>query len=142
MTTSSNNQEFYPRNYISGTFQTLLSRENKRFNKKNRKEESFLKEIAIDIEKGVYNKIINLAKQKNIPRKWDNKIFLDLYKAAAISVYSNLDSKSYIKNDRLFKRLVDGEFSGYELATMKHQQSYPELNHYQMKKVKRIEISL
>ena len=77
MSTSSNNQEFDPRNYISGTFQTLLSRENKRFNKKNRKEESFLKEIAIDIEKGVYNKIINLAKQKNIPRKWDNKIFLD-----------------------------------------------------------------
>ena len=127
MSTSSNNQDFDPRTYISDTFLTLLSKENKRFNKKNRKDETFLKDIAIDIEKGVYNKTINLTKQKNIPRKWDNKIFLDLYKAAAISVYSNLNSKSYIKNDRLFKRLVDGEFSGYELATMKHQQSFPEI---------------
>ena len=47
-----------------------------------------------------------------------------MYKVNFVRVYSNLNSDSYIKNDRLFRRLLDGEFEGYELAT-NHQQSYP-----------------
>ena len=33
--------------------------------------------IASDIEKGVYNKTIEFAQQKNLPRSWENKIFID-----------------------------------------------------------------
>ncbi len=115
-----------PRQYSIDKFNELLNNENLKLTKKNRATKSILENLAKDIEKGVFNKAIDKATKKNIPRKWDDPIFLGLYKVSLVKVYSNLNSDSYIKNDRLFKRLLDGEFAGYELAEMNHQQSFPE----------------
>ena len=70
------------------------------------------------IEKGIYNKTQSFSDTENIPKKWDNSIFMNMYKVYAIEVYTNLDKESYVGNERLFERLVNKEFDGYELATM------------------------
>ena len=60
--------------------------------------------MAEDIEKGIYNKTIEIAEKKNINKKWwTDSIFVDIYKNNCIEVCSNLDGESYIKNDRLFQ---------------------------------------
>ena len=133
-----------PREICKSKFEELLNKEANKiieakiidsknippvFKKKNKSFEicsDIISNLASDIEKGVYNKIIETASSKNIPRSWDNNIFLDLYKNSIIGVYSNINSDSYIANDRLFSRLIAGEFSGYELASMNPQQSFPE----------------
>lgn len=86
-----------------------------------------INKLTSDIEKGIYNKTIEKANQKNLIKKWDNAIFRELYKNFTIQVYSNLKSDSYIGNERLFKRLIDNEFKGYEIATMEHSRSFPEI---------------
>jgi transcription elongation factor S-II len=84
------------------------------------------KDIAIEIEKGIYNKTIRFADEKNIIKKWDNNTFLQMYKQFSIQVYSNLKKDSYIKNQRLFQRLIEGEFHPYELSSMEPQHLFPE----------------
>ena len=137
-------QAIDPREFSTSKLNDLLEKEakiildTKTYDKKNipsifsKKGRSYIinneeiTKIASDIEKGVYNKTIEFAQQKNLPRSWENKIFIDIYKNNIISVYSNINSESYIENDRLFNRLISGEFSGYELASMNPQQSFPE----------------
>ena len=46
----------------------------KRFNKIVKK-----KSISLNLEKGIYNYAIKMAKQKNIVRKWENKTFAMIY---------------------------------------------------------------
>ena len=85
-----------------------------------------INELATDIEKGIYNKTIQFANNKNLPKKWDNLIFNNIYKNNCVHLYSNLDKNSYIMNERLGKRLFEGEFTGYELSSMNHQYLFPE----------------
>ena len=112
------------REKVSTKFLDLINKENKKLKKKFKKKE--IKKLAEDIEKGIYNKTIEIAEKKNINKKWTDSIFIDIYKNNCIEVYSNLDGESYIKNDRLFSRLAEKEFSSYELASMNHQRLFPE----------------
>jgi len=90
------------------------------------KDQNKINEYAIDIEKGIYNYVIKKANEKNIQKKWENYLFHNLYKVTSVHLYSNLDKSSYIKNERLLDRLLDGEFTGNELASMKPQYLFPE----------------
>ena len=83
-------------------------------------------EVAIEIEKGVYNHSISYADTKNIVKRWDNPIFVNMYKQFGIKVYSNLNPKAYVNNSRFIQRLVTGEFKPYELCSMEHQYMFPE----------------
>lgn len=116
--------ESEPRKIVTDKFKNLLYQENikNKFSIKN----SILDKYAVDIEKGIYNKTIQKSNKANILKKWDNSIFKNLYKNYAIQIYSNLKSDSYIKNERIFTRLVSEEFKPYELPTMNHQYSFPE----------------
>lgn len=93
----------------------------KRFNKIVKK-----KSISLNLEKGIYNYAIKMAKQKNIVRKWENKTFAMIYLDKCKSIYLNLDAKSSIKNKQLLKRLKKGDFKPHELAFMTHHEMYPE----------------
>jgi DNA-directed RNA polymerase subunit M/transcription elongation factor TFIIS len=81
--------------------------------------------IATDIEKGIYNNTITFSENKNIIKKWENPIFLNIYKQFGIKVYSNINPDSYINNTRLLTRLLNGEFTAYDLASMDHQRMHP-----------------
>tara|TARA_B110000208_G_C11786502_1_gene435830 strand:+ start:103 stop:666 length:564 start_codon:yes stop_codon:yes gene_type:complete len=115
-----------PRKVSYEVFLDLLVKENKKFKKPKKVTKKVLREFTADIEKGIYNKTINTSDKKDIIKKWDNYIFLDLYKQYCIELYSNLDSESYIGNKRLFSRLLDKEFSAYELTQLDHQRMDPE----------------
>jgi len=78
-------------------------------------------EIADTIEKGVFDYVENFdavdIKYSNLRRFYMNKI---------ISLYTNLNPKSYVGNTTLLTRLVDGEIKPSELACMTSQQIFPE----------------
>lgn len=81
--------------------------------------------IATDIEKGIYNYTITFSESKNIIKKWDNPIFLNIYKQFGIKVYSNIKPDTYINNTRFINRLINNEFTAYDLASMDHQRMFP-----------------
>ena len=82
--------------------------------------------MSRNIEKGIYNYTIELAKQKNIVRFWGNPVFKNLYLNKLISVYSNLKKNSYIGNKDLLKKVKKKEIKGEELAIMSVYDIYPE----------------
>jgi len=118
--------EINPRNITTTKFYKLIKTQTNDLPKKQKKNDDELLELAIDIEKGIYNKSIKHAETKNIIKTWDNNIFISMYKVFSIEVYTNLYKKSYINNVRLFERLINGEFKGYELAEMDPQYMFPE----------------
>tara|TARA_B100000902_G_C27219347_1_gene868742 strand:+ start:746 stop:1315 length:570 start_codon:yes stop_codon:yes gene_type:complete len=115
-----------PRNIVNSKLEELLKKNNSELPKSKKVSDKKLCELSQSIEKGIYNKTILFSESKNIPKKWDNSIFLNMYKVFSVEVYTNLDKSSYIKNERLFERLVNNEFDGYELATMEPQYLFPE----------------
>ena len=115
-----------PRNISTSKFFELLVLQNKDLTKNIKKSDKELLDLAVDIEKGIYNKAIKHADIKNIPKNWDNIIFMDMYKVFNIELYTNLNKKSYVNNVRLFERLINNEFKGYELAEMDSVCMFPE----------------
>ena len=79
-----------PRNIINNKFFELLNKQNNSLIKKKRKTDDEILYICIDIEKGIYNKTIKHAETKNIPKLWENNIFMNMYKVFSIEVYTNL----------------------------------------------------
>lgn len=115
-----------PRNIVVGKLKNLIESNNNQVPKKNKLSEEEIFNLCQSIEKGIYNKTMSFSDTKNIPKKWDNSIFMNMYKVYAIEVYTNLDKESYVGNERLFERLVNKEFDGYELATMEPHYLFPE----------------
>ena len=113
-----------PRKIILDILSDLFKDENKI--KNYQLNDNQIDRFVNDIEKGIYNRTIQYSSDKNILKKWDNTIFRELYKNYSIQVYSNLKSDSYIRNERLMKRLIDNEFKGYEIANMSHYYTFPE----------------
>ena len=105
------------RDRISERLQEILDKAKKCKNNKN---------IAENIEKGIYNNTIIKCREKNIICKWDNEMFKSLYLKKGISICSNLDQESYIKNKRLILRLIENEFQPHEIVFMTPQEQFPE----------------
>ena len=84
------------------------------------------KKISKDVEIGIYNWALNYCEKRGIIKKWSNESFKKLYVRKTMSIYDNLNKKSYIKNSRLLKRLKSKEFKGNELACMAPQHTFPE----------------
>ena len=78
------------------------------------------------IEKSIYNYVIDTAKEKNIMRKWNNNIFLHLYMNKVISVYSNLNSESYIQNNYLLKEILNKKINPNNIAKLSVYNIFPE----------------
>jgi DNA-directed RNA polymerase subunit M/transcription elongation factor TFIIS len=76
--------------------------------------------ISGNIEKGIFNYTIEKATKKNIIKKWENDIFVQLYIDRLRSVYINL------KHSNLVSRIMDGEIKPEEIAFMTHQEFEPE----------------
>lgn len=84
-------------------------------------------QLTREIEKGIYNAAIDLARDKGIIRSWNNKSFCDVYNNIAQNVVINLDPESHIGNNGLLlSRIISGEVSGTALATMNPEDLFPE----------------
>lgn len=82
---------------------------------------------AKDLEVGIFNHMIDYASHNNIIRSWQCDTFKEAYLAKVRSVYSNLNTESYLKNKQLYARLKEREFLPRDVATMKHENMYPDI---------------
>ena len=78
------------------------------------------KKKSTNLEKGIFNYSIQMAREKQIIRKWENTHFSQLYIDRFRSVYVNL------KNPELFKRVKKKDFKIHTLAFMSHYEMKPE----------------
>ena len=84
------------------------------------------KVIALKIEKGIYNYVIETSKNKNIKRYWSNKLFREFYLNKVRSIYSNIKPDSYIHNEGFLKRIMDNEIDPEKLCSLNVYDIFPE----------------
>tara|TARA_B100000035_G_C20911274_1_gene514079 strand:+ start:345 stop:875 length:531 start_codon:yes stop_codon:yes gene_type:complete len=83
-------------------------------------------QISKNLEKGIYNYIINVAKEKNIPRLWSNNVFYNLYMNKCLSIYSNINKDSYIKNNYLLEKILNKEIDPEKVAKFSVYDIFPD----------------
>ena len=76
--------------------------------------------ITRNVEKGLLNYSITVAKEKNIVRKWENNYFVILYIERLRTIMHNLKH-----NKELKKILLSGEIKPHKIAFMTHQDMNP-----------------
>jgi len=79
------------------------------------------KNISENLEKGIFNYTLEECEKRKLIKKWSNKYFVLIYIQKVKSVLFNL------KNEDLFKKLVNKEFKAHNLAFMTHQEMRPDL---------------
>jgi transcription elongation factor S-II len=73
-----------------------------------------------NLERGIYNSVLQVADEKNIVKKWENIHFVQLYADKFRSLYMNMQNPDV-------KRLVtDKHIKPHKLAFMTHQEMLPE----------------
>lgn len=78
------------------------------------------------IEKDIYNSVIDYSRQKNIKRSWDCITFKSIYLARIRSIYTNIKSDSYIKNINFKERILTSEIDSQNISNLSHIDIYPE----------------
>mgnify|MGYP001257650641 CR=1 FL=1 len=82
--------------------------------------------LSRNIEKSIYNSIINESKQKHIQRTWKNQIFKKSYLSKIISIYSNLKLDSYIENESFLIKVKNGDIDVDKIGYISSIDIYPE----------------
>ena len=77
--------------------------------------------LCINVERGIYNSSLELAKKMKIIKKWDNIHFVKLYLSKLRIVYLNLNDKNLISS-LINKTILAGELGG-----MTHIEMRPDL---------------
>lgn len=83
--------------------------------------------IVLDLEKGIYNWVVEFATTHKVTKNWQNKQFTAIYMDKARSVLANIDETSYLHNTRLKTRLLENEFQAHELPFMKPESVFPDV---------------
>ena len=76
--------------------------------------------IAINLERGIYNFILQKASRENIVKKWDNPYFVQAYLDHTRSMFCNL------KNPRILAAVRTSAIKAQDLPFMTHQELCPE----------------
>lgn len=85
-----------------------------------------LKTIQL-IEKGIYNYAIDKCNNKSFIPLWDNMEFSEIYISKTKNIYTNLNSKCYVKNKQLIDKIKSGKIDPYELAFLDTYKLFPEI---------------
>lgn len=75
-----------------------------------------------NIEKGIYNYTVKEANNKNLIKKWNNKLFVLIYINRWRSLYINFSN-----NTKLINKINRGKIKTESLANLTHQEMNPEL---------------
>jgi len=78
------------------------------------------KKNAVNLEKGIYNKTLDIADEKNIVKKWENAHFTQIYIDKLRTIYINL------KNPTVLELITKQKIKPHELAFMTHQEIMPD----------------
>lgn len=73
-----------------------------------------------NLEKGIYNSSLESADSRNIVKKWDNNLFVNIYIQKLRNIYINL------KNPEVLEKAKEVKFRVHELAYMTHYDFNPE----------------
>ena len=79
-----------------------------------------------NIEKSIYNYMIDYSKENNITRSWTNKIFFNLYFSKIRSICLNLDKESYIKNNYLIDQINNNNINPEDISKLSVYDIYPD----------------
>ena len=82
--------------------------------------------ISRQIEQSIYNYTIKKCIKNDIERNWNNKLFMNIYLSKIRSIYSNLNSDSYINNKNLLKKVLNKEIDSKCIGDMSNIDLYPE----------------
>tara|TARA_Y100001958_G_C21247419_1_gene578699 strand:+ start:7427 stop:7966 length:540 start_codon:yes stop_codon:yes gene_type:complete len=82
--------------------------------------------LSRNIEKSIYNSIIKECRMKHIHRSWSNIIFKKMYLSKVISIYSNLNKDTYIKNISFLNRIRSKEINVEDIGNMTSIDIFPE----------------
>ena len=77
------------------------------------------KKICENLEKGIYNSCLKIAEEKNIIKRWDNNIFVQIYINKLRSITINLN------NSQLLEKINTKKIKAHKLAFMTHQEMNP-----------------
>lgn len=80
----------------------------------------------LNLEKGIFNSVIQEAKKLKIVRKWDNNNFVILYLNKYRSVRANLSTKSHVHNHYLLEQVKNGGIPACKVAFMNDREMFPE----------------
>ena len=83
-------------------------------------------ELTHIIEKSIYEFTKHICKKRNILPLWSNEIFKKIYLNKSISLYSNIDTESYIKNENLLFKINNNKIKLDKIAFMSYQELFPE----------------
>lgn len=81
--------------------------------------------IAINVERGIFNYALQNYSKEKTNDIW-NENFKFYYLQKAVSIVTNLNPDSHIKNKNLMKRLLDNEFTEFELSLLDSKHLFPE----------------
>jgi DNA-directed RNA polymerase subunit M/transcription elongation factor TFIIS len=89
-------------------------------------EKLFSKEQIRQLEKGIFENAFKYAQKNHVPRCWKSPIFIEIYRQNVRAIISNIHPDSPVKNPRLLSRILDGEFTLYELPSLTSYEMFPE----------------
>lgn len=116
--------EFIPdHEYRKKIYSLFLDLIKKQSNEKNKSfSDREIQKIALNIERGIFNYVINKNPNVNI---WNEK-FEYKYKNRVLSIYSNLNPNTYIQNKDLINRLFNKEINEFQLCYLNPKDMFPE----------------
>ena len=74
--------------------------------------------LSRQIEQQLYNGSIRAAKERSIRRTWTNPLFKQLYISRIRSFYSNASSDSYIENNNLKDKIMNGDIKVEQISEL------------------------
>lgn len=83
--------------------------------------------VAKNLEIGCYNSTIHFADINGFVKKWDNSSFLNCYRQTCISVFTNIDTNGYVKNEKLLEKITNGEIKAFRVGSLKPHEMFPEV---------------
>ena len=107
---------------LLGSGQEKEDKEKDQDQKKDQEEvaEDALNTISINLERGIYNFIIQKATNEQIVKKWSNPYFVQIYTDHARSIYINLGVNS------IRKAILSRAIKAQDFPFMTHQEMIPE----------------
>lgn len=85
------------------------------------KKDDLEQNLAVHVEKGIFNYAIREAKQKKVLCKWSTPLFVQIYVSRLRSIYWNLEN-----NAELRQMFSSGEITPELLSKMTHQEFEPD----------------
>ena len=81
--------------------------------------EPLLKNVAFNLEKGIYNYTIQKSNERHIVKKWENSYFVEIYLDKLKTIYLN------IMDIEVRKKLFSKNYKPHEIVFMEHHELSP-----------------